>query len=128
VNLRRLFVYGIFALGALLALRIALGLVFGVLGLLWPALVRTVTLLAVGGVLYGGYRLVSQARDTEPSTTGPAGRSDTAGTESESRVEELKQRYASGKLSEEELERRLEQELDTPRTDGPGRDLRRERE
>jgi Predicted membrane protein (DUF2078). len=88
-----------------------------------------VTLLAVGGLLYGGYRLVSQARDTEPSTaTGPAGRSDTAGTESESRVEELKQRYASGKLSEEEFERRLEQELDTPRTDGPGRDLRRERE
>jgi uncharacterized membrane protein len=122
---RKLLVYGVIALGALLALRVALSVTLGFLGLLWSVITTAVALLAIGGLLYGGYRLLSWARSDQSPRAGDATQ---APASTEDRIERLKDRYASGDLSEDEFERRLDQELGGPSMDSIDRELTRERE
>lgn len=123
MNWRTALVYGVLAVGALLLLRGVVAFVFGIFGLLWAVLTTAVALVAVGGLLYGGYRLFSWLRGTASS---PASDSSTTAASTDGRLERLKQRYADGELSDEEFERRLEQELDG--TTGLDRERQPERE
>lgn len=124
MNWPKVLTYGVIALVALFLLRIAVGAVLGFVGFLWTAITTGVTLLAIGGLLYGAYRLWSWVSDDESS---PA--SDSVETSStEDRVETLKKRYAKGELTEDEFERRLGQELGGPSMDRLDRQLNRERE
>lgn len=118
-------------LGALLVLQFVLSLVVGILSLVWGIAVTVLTLLVVGALLYGGYRLLSRWRGEQSRSTPSsvdAGRPDATGTGRTGGVEAIKERYASGEISEAELERRLEREIDGERTDGIDRELRRDRE
>jgi uncharacterized membrane protein len=118
--------YGLLVIGGLIAVRLAIGAVLGFLSLLWTLITTGVALAVIAGLLYGGYRLLSWARDDESSTE--SNTVDTTRSGPEDGVETLKQKYASGKLSEEEFERRLEQELGGPSIDSLDRELTRERE
>lgn len=125
MNWSKLLSYGVVALVAFLLVRIAVGAVLGFFGFLWTAITTGVTLLAIGGLLYAGYRLWSWVSDDESTSA-----SDSAGasTSTEDRVETLKRRYAKGELTEDEFERRLGQELGGPSMDRLDRQLNRERE
>jgi hypothetical protein len=131
MNWGKLLGYGVLAVVVLLVLQVVLSLVLSLFGLLWAVVTTAGTLLAVVGLFYGMYRLLSWAStggdDASAESVEDFG-SATTSPEPETRVETLKDRYASGNLSEAELERRLEQELDTPTTDDLGRDVHRERE
>lgn len=120
----KLLVWLILAVVALVVASIVVSAIFAAVSfILW--LVRTAVILALlAGLLYGGYRLYSWLGDdsaSEPSMdTGYA-------TQPENRVEDLQQRYASGDLSEAELERQLERELADDEFDNIDRELQRER-
>lgn len=129
MNWWKVLVYLVLAAGALLVLNVVASMILGLLTIIWAILTTAATLLAVGGLLYGSYKLVSwirntgseQSRTREPATVhGDA----TTNVESKVRVEELKDQYASGALSEAELERQLESELESQRID---REVHRER-
>lgn len=125
MNWPKVLTYGVIALVALFLLRIAVGAVLGFVGFLWTAITTGVTLLAIGGLLYGAYRLWSWVSDDESS---PASDSVESPRSTEDRVETLKKRYAKGELTEDEFERRLGQELGGPSMDRLDRQLNRERE
>jgi uncharacterized membrane protein len=125
MNWPKVLTYGVIALVALFLLRIAVGAVLGFFGFLWTAITTGVTLLAIGGLLYAGYRLWSWVSEDESSS---ASDSVGASTSTEDRVETLKRRYAEGELTEDEFERRLGQELGGPSMDRLDRQLNRERE
>jgi hypothetical protein len=118
--------YGLLVIGGLIALRLAVGAVLGFLSLLWTVFTTAVALLLVAGLLYGGYKVLSWARGDESSTE--SNTNETTRPEPKDRVESLKQQYASGKLSEEEFEQRLDQEFGGPSMDSLDRELSRERE
>lgn len=124
MNRWKLLGYGVLALVALVMLQVVVSFVFGLLDLLWTVVTTAVALLAVGGVLYVGYRALSWARDSEP--VGDSTPVETSPPDD--RVERLKQQYADGKLSEDELEQRLNRELGGPNIDGLDSEPRRERE
>lgn len=87
----------------------------------WTVVPMVLSLLVLGGLAYGGYWLFSSFLGRESSVSdGPVD----GGT---SRVERLQEQYKSGEISETELERRLERELDGPGTDSIERELRQER-
>lgn len=125
MNWRTVFASGALALGALLVLRVAVSVTLSILGLLWAIIMTTVTLLAIGGLLYGGYKLFSWAQGSQSS---PASDSSGGQTSTADRVERLKERYARGDLSEDEFERRLDRELGGPNMDSLNRERTRERE
>lgn len=120
MNWWKVLVYTALVLGGLLLVRLVASLILGVLGLLWAILSMVVMILVVGAVLYGGYRLVSWIRDNRSSAPARLPDETTADPSREkpaNRVDDLKERYTTGELSEAELERRLEHELDEKRTD-----------
>jgi hypothetical protein len=125
MNWGKVLLYGAVALGMVVLLQFVVSLVFGLLSLLWTVVTTAVTLLALGGLLYGGYKLLSWIRGTGTESSDSVGEwdDDAPETEPADRVDALKERYTDGELSEDEFERRLEQELG-----GPSRDrLERER-
>ena len=128
--LRTIMKYVALALSALLVLSVVVSVVSTIVGLLWGLITALATLLVVGGLLYGGFKVVTWLSGDGSPTTDPV--SDGAGFETteettDDRIERLREQYANGKLSEAELERRLELELDGPETDGIDRELNRER-
>lgn len=129
---RKLLLYAIFAFLVLVLLRVVAAFVLGVFNLIVTILTLGVIVLVLGAILSGAVRLLSSFQDDEPSSSHEAStRADTFDSpESESvdRIEELKMRYAEGEFSEDELEHRLERELDEPELDPIDRELRRERE
>lgn len=125
MNWRKGLIYVGLALGALLVVRIVVSLVFGLLGFLWTALTTLATVLAVGILLYGGYKILSRVRGNEmASVSDSVGEWESISTKPANRVERLKERYANGELSEAEFERRLSQELDDHQTESLDRELR----
>lgn len=127
--LRTVLKYGAIAIAALLVVSVAVSVASAIVGLLWSLVTTAVTLLAVGALLYGGYSLYSWLSDDDSGgqrvrdrSTGV--RADGTGADG---VDRLRERYANGDLSEAELERRLERELDGTETDSIDRELRRER-
>jgi hypothetical protein len=121
---RKLLAYGVLALGALILLQFVVSLVFDVLSLLWSVVTMAVTLLVIAGLLYAGYRLLSWSRGSESASGSDPVETSTP----DDRVERLKQQYADGKLSEDELEQRLDRELGGPNMDRLDRELGHERE
>jgi uncharacterized membrane protein len=123
MNWRKVLAYTGLALGVLFVAQIVVSLFFGILGLLWAVFTTLVTVLAVGLLLYGGYKLLSWIRGTESSVSDSGDEWDAASTEPADGVDRLKERYANGDLSEDEFERRLERELDGSRTGSLDREL-----
>jgi uncharacterized membrane protein len=122
--------YAALALAALFVLSVVLSVITTVVGLVWGLITSLLTLLVIGGLLYGGFKLFTWLSDGESSSADPVG--DAAGVRTDRRttddpVAKLRERYANGEISEAELERRLELELDGPETDSIGRELNRER-
>ena len=118
----KLLVWLILAVVALVVASVVVSAIFAAVSfILWA--VRTAVILAVlAGLLYGGYRLYSWLGDDSASE-----RSLSSEYQPENRVESLQQRYASGDLSEAELERQLERELADDEFDSIDRELQRER-
>lgn len=124
MNRWKLLAYGVIAIGAIILLQLVVSFVFGLLDLLLSIVTAAVALLVVGGLLYGGYRLLSWAGGSESASGSDPVETSTP----DDRVERLKQQYADGKLSEDELEQRLDRELGGPSMDALDRELHRERE
>jgi hypothetical protein len=122
---RKLLLYAAAGLGVLLVVQFVISVVFAALALVWLALVTTVTVAVLFAAGYGTYKLYGLAsRDGKASSghTDAAVRSDRRDP-----VERLRDQYASGEISEQELEHRLEQELTTQEMDSIDRELQRER-
>ena len=122
--------YAALALAALFVLSVVFSVITTVVGLVWGLITTLLTLLVIGGLLYGGFKLFTWLSDGESSSADPVG--DAAGVRTNrrttgDRIAELREQYANGDISEAELERRLELELDGPGTDGIDRELNRER-
>jgi uncharacterized membrane protein len=124
MNRWKLLAYGVLALVALVVLQLVVSFMFGVLDFLLSIVTMAVTLLLIAGLLYGGYRILSWVRGSESAS----GSDPVETSTSDDRVERLKQQYADGKLSEDELKQRLDRELGGPSVDALDRELRRERE
>jgi uncharacterized membrane protein len=124
MNRWKLLAYGVLVVVALVVLRLVVSFVFAVLDFLWSIVTMAVTLLLIAGLLYVGYRIVSWARGSESASGSDPVETSTL----DDGVERLKQQYADGKLSEDELEQRLDRELGGPSVDDLDRELRRERE
>ncbi|WP_459192972.1 SHOCT domain-containing protein [Halosimplex sp. J119] len=126
----KLLKYTALAVFALFLVSVVLSTVFALVGFVWAIVTTVVTLLVLGGLLYGGFRLFSLLSDEDSADTNPFG-SDTGSTRSadtgEDRISRLRERYASGEISEAELERRLELELDGVEPDSIDRELNREK-
>ena len=103
--------------------------VFTALAIIWALVWGAATLAIVAGMIYGMYRLYDMIRDDSPAS--PESISvdarEPTHTQSVTNVERLQQEYANGALSEAELERRLERELDEREMDSIDRELERER-
>jgi hypothetical protein len=136
----------LYLVGALLALAVAsavVSAVFAALALVWFLVRAAVTLLVLGGAGYGAYKLYQLVAggSSQPTAGGSGlstGRSGTFSTgqystgsqstdQGESRLDDLKQQYADGQISEAEFERRIERELDDGPRDSIDRELERER-
>ena len=129
-----LFKYTALGVGALVLLTLVLSLVVGILGtilglglallaLVFAVVVFGGTLVALAAIVYGAYVLLSRTSGkTSDATTEPTGET------AHDPVERIKRQYASGEISEAELERRLEFELDGSTRDPIERELLRESE
>lgn len=110
------------AIGLLIVLGVAVSLVLTVIGLIWAVVTAVATLLVVGGLTYAavkGYRwLGSGDSDDEP----------TADTVTTDPIDRHVERYVDGRLTEDELERRLDHVFDRPPTDDIDRELQRIRD
>ncbi|WP_123536517.1 hypothetical protein [Halosimplex salinum] len=118
------------AIGAFILVSVVLSVVSALVGLVWALVTTVATLLTVAALLYGGFKLYSWLSDDGSSERDSIrDRSRTTRTDGtgEDGVARLRERYANGELSEAELERRLELELDGPETDSIDRELSRER-
>jgi|APHM01.1.fsa_nt_gi hypothetical protein len=103
---------------ALLSMIFSLG--FALFGILITLIVVSAPLVLIGALGYAAYTLSS---DSNTDTIGPSENETQQGAVDP--VEQVKQRYKNGDLSEQELERRLEIELDDPERDPIDRELER---
>ena len=122
--------YTALALAALFVLSAVFSVVTTIIGLIWGLITTLVTLLVIGGLLYGGFKLFTWLSDNDSAGGDPVG--DGFGGEATAETTDdplanLRERYANGDISEAELERRLELELDGPETDSIDRELNHER-
>ncbi len=111
------------AVGLFVLLSVVVSVVEAVLGLAVAAIVAAVSLLVVLGVGYAMIKgilwLVGGSDDESRSTSTDAAPED--------RVDRLTERYVDGEISEAELERRLESEMDGPEPDDIDRELEKSR-
>lgn len=126
--------YSALLVGALVLLGVVVSIVAAIVGMVWSIVTAVATLLVVLGLLYGGAKAIVWLRsDGGAVSESPAG-SGVAGSDlgvadagSEGSIDRLRRQYAAGRLSEAELERRLELELDDGGVDEIDRELARER-
>ena len=129
MNWWAVFKYTALLIGGVIILTTVLGVVLGILGtlmgLLWAVvgllvslIVPAVSLAVVAALIYGAVTLLSG--DSGGTPTG-----ETASKPADP-IERAKERYAAGEISEQELERRLELELDGPDQDPIDRELEKE--
>jgi len=119
---------------ALFVVSAVVSAVFAAISFIWWVFRTTVALAIIGAILYGGYRVYSWfSDDSEPaeqsfsSSMSSASTATSTDVSPDNRVDDLRQRYASGEISEAELERRLERELADDGVDSIDRELERER-
>jgi len=136
MKLSRLVLYLVLGVLAFVVASFVVSALFTALAIVWALVTTAVTLLALGAVGYGVYRLyklLSGGSSSPSRSTSTLGRETTTGGEPTtdiepgSRVDSIKQRYADGKLTESEMERLLERELDDREQDSIDRELQRER-
>lgn len=146
--LRKVLLYGLGLLVVFVVLQTVVAAVFTALALLWTVLATGVTLAVFLGLCYGAYKLyglvnedTSEPRFEEQRHSGQTdtGLTNSLGLGSDSNtgtsgdetptdpVDRLHDQYASGEISEAELERRLERELSSREMDSIDRELQRER-
>lgn len=124
--------YAIIGLGVLFGLSLVLsvalalvgtifGLTFALFGILAGLIAVSAPLVLIGALGYAIYTLSSDSNTDTAKTTDGTQQSPV------DPVEQVKQQYKNGDLSEQELERRLEVELDGPERDPIDRELERER-
>lgn len=124
--------YIVLGLVGLVVMSAIITAVFAAIAIVWLLLRLLVVLLVLGGTAYVGYhiyRLLSGAvplvgRSNSTASPGPAESASDGGID---RVEQLKQQYTDGKITEREFERKLERELDDRQYDSIDRELQRER-
>lgn len=133
MNLIKAVGYLALLIGVFVLVGFVASVVLTVLSLLWWLLTTAVTIAAVVGIVYGSYKLYTMVSGSEAdsrATTRNRGRSPIE-TEPTSRggssVTTVQEQYANGDISEAELERRLERELDDPPMDSIDRELQRDR-
>lgn len=133
MNLAKAVGYLALLIGVFVLVGFVASLVLTVLSLVWWVLTTAVTVAAIVGVVYGAYKLYTMVggSETEAPTSTRSRDQSTIGTESTSErgssVTTVQEQYANGDISEDELERRLERELDDSTMDSIDRELQRER-
>ena len=132
MGIARILLYLVFAVVAFAILSAVVSALFTAFAIIWAVATALATLALLGAVGYGVYRLytlLSGGSSQSPTVSTPTLDRDreTADIEPESRVESIKNRYASGELTEREMERMLEREIDERETDSIDRELQRDR-
>jgi hypothetical protein len=135
MSILRLLWYVLLGVVAFVVVSAVVSAVLTVFSILWSLVMLAATLAVFGAVGYGIYRLwqlLSGSGESQPQSfdigeyTSPTSR-ESADIEPESRVDRIKDRYADGDLSEAEMERLLEREIDNEEYDDIDRELQRER-
>ena len=132
MSIGKLLLYGLGLLLAFVILSALVSLVLTIIGITLAVLQLLATLLVLGAVAYGVYKLYtllsgSSGRTPEPAHTGTRTTTNDARSGGASNVDRLQRRYLNGELSEREFERQLERELDGGEFDSIDRELQRER-
>jgi len=131
MGIARILLYLVFAVVAFVLLSAVISALFAAVAVVWAVATTIATLALLGAAGYGVYRLYQLVSGGSSSPSIPAssvgsGR-ETASIEPKSRVEGIKRKYANGDLSEREMERMLEREMDDRELDSIDRELKRER-
>jgi hypothetical protein len=135
MSILRLLLYVLLGVVAFVVVSAVVSAVLAVFSILWSLVMLVATLAVFGAVGYGIYRLwrlASGGSNAQPQSfdigeyTSSTSR-EPVDIEPESRVDRIKDRYANGELSEAEMERLLEREIDTEEYDSIDRELQRER-
>lgn len=124
---RKLALYVAAVLGVLLVVRLVVSAVFAALAIVWSTIVMTLTVALLLAAGYGIYKLYGLVSSDERTPTQSRDRTSTRRVREQDPVERLRDQYASGEISERELERRLERELSNREMDSIDRELQRER-
>jgi hypothetical protein len=129
----RLLLYVLLGLVAFVVVSAVVSTILAILSVVWSLVVLAATLAVFGAIGYGIYRLWQltsgssepQSFDIGEYTSSTS--SESVDIEPESRIDRIKDRYANGDLSEAEMERLLEREIDSEEYDSIDRELQRER-
>jgi len=120
--------YGAIAVAILIAVSIIVSIVSALLSLAWTVLSAAVSLAILAALAYGLYKIGSWFLGGDSgSSAGEFGTSRTSSVDNVSSdpQEKLRRDYVEGRISEEEFERRIGEELET---ESLSRDLNLERE
>lgn len=124
---RKFALYVAAVLGVLFAVQLVVSAVFAALAIVWSTIVMTLTVALLLAAGYGAYKLYGLVSSDERALTQSRERTSARRVREQDPVERLRDQYASGEISERELERGLERELSNREMDSIDRELQRER-
>ncbi|OTF02726.1 hypothetical protein [Halorubrum sp. SD612] len=125
--------YAAIAIAVLVGVSVVVSVVSAILGLVSAVVSGIVSLAVLAGIVYVAYKagswLLGDGEDsigTDSLDSIGSGSSTSVGTSS-SRQDRLREQYVEGRISEDEFERRIGEELETEALDDIDRELERER-